>query len=60
MAVPLAFFALFFAYPVASIVGRGLRDGGQWQFGRIGEVLGDPDVLHVLWFTCWQAAASTR
>ncbi|MFJ6747582.1 MULTISPECIES: ABC transporter permease [unclassified Streptomyces] len=59
MAVPLAFFALFFAYPVVAIVGRGLKDGGQWRLGRIGEVLGDPDVLHVLWFTVWQAAAST-
>ncbi|WP_446750682.1 ABC transporter permease [Streptomyces sp. WZ-12] len=59
MALPLAFFALFFAYPVAVIVGRGLKDGGQWQFGRFAAVLGDPDVLHVLWFTVWQAAAST-
>ncbi|KOG52083.1 iron ABC transporter permease [Streptomyces griseoflavus] len=59
MALPLAFFALFFAYPVVAIVGRGLKDGGQWQLGRAGEVLSDPDVLHVLWFTVWQAAAST-
>ncbi|MEU9115848.1 iron ABC transporter permease [Streptomyces sp. NPDC048483] len=59
MALPLAFFALFFAYPVVAIVGRGLKDGGRWQPGRIGAVLGDPDVLHVLWFTVWQAAAST-
>ncbi|WP_407288057.1 ABC transporter permease [Streptomyces sp. BP-8] len=59
MAVPLAFFALFFAYPVVAIVGRGLKDGGQWQLGRFGAVLSDPDVVHVLWFTLWQAAAST-
>ncbi|MFJ5676989.1 ABC transporter permease [Streptomyces sp. NPDC093097] len=59
MAVPLAFFAAFFAYPVVAIVGRGLKDGGQWQLGRFGAVLSDPDVLHVLWFTVWQAAAST-
>ncbi|MFJ4878742.1 ABC transporter permease [Streptomyces sp. NPDC088745] len=59
MAVPLAFFALFFAYPVVAIVGRGLRSGGSWQFGRIGEVLGDPDIGGVLWFTTWQALAST-
>ncbi|HEY3482059.1 MAG TPA: ABC transporter permease subunit, partial [Streptomyces sp.] len=59
MAAPAAFFAVFFAYPVASIVGRGLRQDGSWQFGRIGEVLGDADIRHVLWFTCWQAAAST-
>ncbi|MEU7043015.1 iron ABC transporter permease [Streptomyces varsoviensis] len=59
MAVPFAFFAVFFAYPVAAIVARGLKDGGRWQFGRIGEVLGDPHIGHVLWFTTWQAAAST-
>lgn len=59
MALPFAFFVLFFAYPVATIVGRGLRDGGGWQFGRAAEVLADPDLLRVLWFTVWQAAAST-
>ncbi|SEG92729.1 thiamine transport system permease protein [Actinacidiphila yanglinensis] len=58
-ALPAAFFAAFFAYPVASIVGRGLHEGGHWRFGRIGDVLGDGSVRHVLWFTCWQAAAST-
>ncbi|MFE6742704.1 ABC transporter permease [Streptomyces tubercidicus] len=59
MAVPLAFFALFFAYPVVAIVGRGLKDGGQWQLSRFDAVLSDPDVVRVLWFTVWQAAAST-
>ncbi|WP_032770441.1 ABC transporter permease [Streptomyces sp. CNS654] len=59
MAVPVAFFALFFAYPVTAIVGRGLKAEGDWQFGRIGEVLSRPDILDVLWFTTWQALAST-
>ncbi len=59
MAVPLAFFAVFFAYPVAAIVTRGLRVGGRWRFGRIAEVMSDPVTLDVLWFTCWQAVAST-
>lgn len=59
MAVPVLFFALFFAYPVVAIVGRGLKAGGQWQFGRIGTVLSRPDILDVLWFTTWQAVAST-
>ncbi|MER6106255.1 iron ABC transporter permease [Streptomyces sp. NPDC001832] len=59
MAVPVAFFALFFAYPVAAIVGRGLKADGVWQFGRIGEVLAQPDIRDVLWFTIWQALAST-
>ncbi|CAM5546920.1 hypothetical protein SCALM49S_09401 [Streptomyces californicus] len=59
MAVPVAFFALFFAYPVTAIVGRGFRTDDGWRFGRIGEVLGRPDILDVLWFTTWQALAST-
>ncbi|MEU4729285.1 iron ABC transporter permease [Streptomyces sp. NPDC023588] len=59
MAVPLAFFGLFFAYPVAAIVGRGLKTADGWQFGRIGEVITRPDIAGVLWFTTWQALAST-
>lgn len=59
MAGPVVFFAVFFAYPVAAIVGRGLRAEGAWQFGRFGEVLGRPDIAGVLWFTTWQALAST-
>jgi thiamine transport system permease protein len=59
MAVPLAFFAAFFAYPVGAIVARGLHQDGRWRPGAVGDVLGDPSIRHVLWFTCWQAAAST-
>ncbi|MFD9967620.1 ABC transporter permease [Streptomyces sp. NPDC059011] len=59
MALPVAFFALFFALPVASIVARGLRAGDSWRFGGIAEVVGRPDILQVLWFTLWQALAST-
>lgn len=59
MAGPVVFFAVFFAYPVVAIVGRGLEIDGVWQFGRIGEVLSRPDILRVLWFTTWQALAST-
>ncbi|KUN96320.1 iron ABC transporter permease [Streptomyces caeruleatus] len=59
MAVPVAFFAVFFAYPVAAIVARGLQVDGVWQFGRLVDVLGQSDIRHVLWFTTWQALAST-
>ncbi|MFD5700803.1 ABC transporter permease [Streptomyces lasiicapitis] len=59
MALPVAFFAVFFAYPVAAIVARGLKADGSWQFGRIGEVIGQSDIQQVLWFTTWQALAST-
>lgn len=59
MALPVAFFALFFAWPVAAIVARGLRTDGAWHLGRIADVVTQPDIRHVLWFTTWQALAST-
>lgn len=59
LAAPVVFFAVFFAYPVAAIVARGLKTDGAWHFGRIGEVLAQSDVRHVLWFTTWQALVST-
>ncbi|WP_320779686.1 iron ABC transporter permease [Streptomyces sp. CRN 30] len=59
LAVPVAFFAVFFAWPVAAIVARGLKDDAGWHLGRITEVLTASDVRHVLWFTTWQALAST-
>ncbi|MEU6545310.1 iron ABC transporter permease [Streptomyces sp. NPDC046859] len=59
VAVPVAFFAVFFAYPVAAIVARGLNVDGAWRFGRLWDVLGQSDIRHVLWFTTWQALAST-
>ncbi|MFE0384718.1 ABC transporter permease [Streptomyces bungoensis] len=59
MALPAAFFAVFFAWPVAAIVARGLKTDGAWRFGRIADVVAQPDIRHVLWFTTWQAVAST-
>ncbi|MEV5266211.1 iron ABC transporter permease, partial [Streptomyces werraensis] len=59
MAVPAAFFAVFFAYPVAAIVARGLKADGGWQPGRIADVLAQSDLRQVLWFTTWQALLST-
>lgn len=54
--VPLAFLALFFVYPLATIVARGLRWGG----GETAlDVLRDPRTREVVWFTVWQATAST-
>jgi thiamine transport system permease protein len=57
--LPVAFFGLFFARPVAAIVFRGLHTGGAWRLGRIPDVVTDPGIRHVLWFTVWQALAST-
>ncbi|WP_323379798.1 ABC transporter permease [Streptomyces alkaliphilus] len=59
IALPVAFLAVFFAYPVTAIVSRGLREDGAWRPGRVAEVLSDPGIGQVVWFTVWQAAAST-
>ena len=53
--VPFGFLALFFAYPLATIVDRGLRGEGDTP----ADVLTDPVTWDVVWFTGWQALAST-
>ena len=50
--MPLAFLALFFFYPLATIVERGLT-------GSPLDVLTDSTTREVVWFTAWQALAST-
>lgn len=59
LALPLAFLAVFFAWPVARIVATGLAPDGRLELGVVGRVLTDPGVRGVAWFTLWQAAAST-
>lgn len=59
VAIPLAFLGVFFAYPVITIVGRGLWPGGELDLGPVGRVLGDASLQRVAWFTLWQAALST-
>ncbi len=53
--VPLAFLSLFFLDPLAAIVARGLRGAGDPPV----DVLTDPLTREVVWFTVWQALAST-
>ena len=56
---PLLFLAVFFAWPVVSIIDRGLRPDGELDLSVVGDVLGDAELRGVVWFTIWQAAAST-
>ena len=57
--VPLAFLTVFFAYPVASIVGRGLAPDWHADLDPIGRVVTDASLRHIAWFTVWQATVST-
>ncbi|RDI76039.1 ABC-type Fe3+ transport system permease component [Gaiella occulta] len=56
-AVPALFAAVFFVLPLAAIVRRGLVDSGGLSFPS--DVLLSPETALLLWFTTWQAAAST-
>ena len=52
-----AFMVLFFAWPIAGVVSRGL--GGASFGSLLGDVFGSSSHRSVLWFTVWQAAVST-
>ncbi len=55
----LAFLALFFVYPLAAILSESLAPGGVFSVAPFETVLGDDFYLGRLWFTTWQAFAST-
>ncbi|WP_404374015.1 ABC transporter permease [Kytococcus sedentarius] len=57
--LPLVFFAVFFAWPVGSMVGRGLFPGGSPDLSALPEVLGRGRTLRVLGFTVGMALAGT-
>lgn len=60
LALPAALFlALFFVWPVATILGRGLVHDGSFDLGAVGSVLRDGRLREVAWFTLWQATVST-
>ena len=56
VAIPAGFLALFFAYPVAAIIRRGLvQDGNR----NLTDIVTSASLGRVVWFTTWQAALST-
>jgi len=59
LAAPLIFLALFFLYPVGSILNLGLRPEGRLDLGGFVSVFGDPDLRSVIGFTIGQAFLST-
>ncbi len=58
-ALPLAFVGVFFAWPVGSIVGRGLLPEGVLDAAGILEVLSRPRTQRIIAFTIGMAAAAT-
>ena len=59
VAVPALFLAYFFVYPLVSITVRGLTVDGSISFGVVTDVLSDPTLQGIAWFTLWQAVVST-
>ena len=55
-ALPLAFLAYFFFYPLGRILQTSLSRAGE---GELRELLASTYLWQILWFTTWQAAAST-
>ncbi|MEC3980114.1 iron ABC transporter permease [Amycolatopsis sp. H20-H5] len=51
--LPVGFLAVFFAWPVVAIVGRGFSAGG------VGTAVADPETWRLAWFTVATAAGST-
>src|SRR5690606_35609043 len=57
--LPAAFFALFYIYPLGSILRLGLLTNGRLDTGALSELFRSGYLLRVLWFTIWQAIVST-
>jgi thiamine transport system permease protein len=56
--LPLAFLAIFFFYPLASITVRGLAPDGAINLSAFGKIVGSEFYRETLWFTFWQATVS--
>ncbi len=59
VAVPALFLGYFFVYPVISITIRGLTVDGSIHLGVVWDVLRNPTLQRIAWFTLWQATVST-
>ena len=56
---PLLFLAVFYFYPLSSILALSLRPEGRWTADGLAGLFSTGYYLEILWFTCWQAALST-
>jgi thiamine transport system permease protein len=59
LTLPVLFLAIFFLYPLAAIFGVAFAPGGRFSLQPLVELLQEPFVGRVLWFTTWQALLST-
>jgi thiamine transport system permease protein len=59
LAIPLAFLAIWFAWPLVAIVDQGIRPDGSLDLGPLADVVGDRHLRSVVGFTIGQAVLST-
>ncbi|CAN5311862.1 iron ABC transporter permease [soil metagenome] len=57
--LPLAFLAVFFAWPVAAMIGRGVAPEGVIDLGGFGEVFSRPRTVRLIGLTLGQAALAS-
>jgi thiamine transport system permease protein len=57
--LPIAFFILFYFYPMAAILNLSFRPEGQLNLSALGQLWESAYYGRVLWFTVWQAVLST-
>ena len=57
--LPLVYIGVFLLYPLLAILGRSLGGDGLFDLAPLRALLGDPYYLGRIWFTVWQALAST-
>ncbi len=57
--LPAVFFALFYLYPLGSILRLGLMPEGRLNTAALLQPLVNPNLLRIVWFTTWQAFVST-
>lgn len=57
--VPLTVLGVFFLWPVAGMLERGLWPEGRFALDGVVDVLQRPRTQRVLWFTLWSAASAT-
>ncbi|HZJ48566.1 MAG TPA: iron ABC transporter permease, partial [Acidimicrobiia bacterium] len=58
-AIPAAYLAYFYVYPLVTILVTGLFPNGRFATASFVEIATNPTVRSVAWFTLWQAVIST-
>jgi thiamine transport system permease protein len=57
--LPFAFLAVFFFYPLGMVIGKSFAPEGRLDLTPLATIWGEAYFLRTLWFTTWQAIAST-